>query len=78
MTHQHGRRRVFKEEVGRCRRYQRDAHVFEEVVPGELNGEVTGESVRALDEDSPDPVVGDAMPHTSTTRPSACWARIRA
>jgi hypothetical protein len=46
-----------------ARRDERHAHLLEEVVAGQLHGEVAGESVGALDEDDADAIAGDAIEH---------------
>jgi hypothetical protein len=58
---QHRGRRVFEEEIWGCRWDERDAEVLEEVVPGEMHGEIAGEAVGALDDDGAHAVAGDAV-----------------
>ena len=36
---------------------------FQHVMAGELDGQITGEAVRALDNDRPDPIAGDPLQH---------------
>ncbi len=63
LTHKHRGRRILDKEIRRRRRDHGDAELAQAVMAGELHSQVTGESVRALDNDGSHPIAGDSVQH---------------